>query len=68
MDILLRVMAELVPAAGWAAALLATVVVAFVLYVGVAMAATLLSGDRETARVRYRVFADLLELFRRRPR
>ncbi|WP_062433908.1 hypothetical protein [Herbidospora daliensis] len=68
MDVFLRVLAEMAPAAGWAAALLATVVAAFVLYVGVAMAATLLSGDRETARVRYRVFADLLELFRRRPK
>ncbi|GAA0938735.1 hypothetical protein [Nonomuraea longicatena] len=65
MEILLRVLAEMAPAAGWIAAFVAAVVATFVLYVGVAMAATLLTRDQKRVQIQYRVFSDLLRLFRR---
>jgi hypothetical protein len=65
MEILLRVLAEMAPAAEWAAGFVAAVVAAFVVYVGLAMAATLLTRDQKRLKVQYRVFSDLLRLFRR---
>lgn len=61
----LRLLAELGPATVWAAALIACVIVLFALYVGVAMVATLRATDHEQAKLRYRVFRDLLSVFRR---
>ncbi|GIH78887.1 hypothetical protein [Planobispora longispora] len=65
MEILLRVLAEMAPVAGWAATFLAAVIAAFVLYVGIAMIATLLTRDQKRVQIRYRVFRELLQLFRR---
>ncbi|MDR8409484.1 hypothetical protein MTP10_12110 [Nonomuraea sp. 3-1Str] len=64
METLLRLLAEIGPAVGMTAWLAAVVVGAFVMYVGVAMAATLFSSDEECAKTRYRVFRDLIQLFR----
>jgi hypothetical protein len=60
---LLRLLAEFGPVAGGTVLLIAVVVASFVLYVGVAMTATLASRDQSRARLRYKVFRDLLELF-----
>jgi hypothetical protein len=68
MEMLLRLAAGLGPAAAWVAVFVAAVVAVFVLYVGVAMRAVLRADDPEQARIRYRVFADLLGLFRLRGR
>jgi hypothetical protein len=68
MEMLLRLQAELGPAATWIAVFFAAVVAVFVLYVGVAMRAILRASDPEQARIRYWVFQDLLGLFRFRGR
>ncbi|MGI8334410.1 hypothetical protein ACRYCC_31045 [Actinomadura scrupuli] len=62
---LLRLAAELGPAAGWALMSIMVIITAFTLYVGIAMVATLRSNDPDQAKIRYKVFADLLTLFRR---
>jgi len=58
------------PAAAWAAGFSAVVIVAFVVYVGIAMVVVLRTEDVRKAEIRYRVFRDLVGLFRRaaRPR
>lgn len=66
LEVVLRLLAEMGPAAAWIAVFMAVVVTAFVLYVGVAMAATLAARDADQAKIRYRVFKDLLRLFHRR--
>ena len=49
----------------WGAGFSAAVIAVFVLYVGIAMVAVLRTEDEHKAEMRYRVFHDLLELFRR---
>ena len=66
MEVVLRLLVEMGPAAGWTLAFAAAVVAAFVVYVGIAMAATLATRDPRKTKVRYQVFCDLLDLFRRR--
>jgi hypothetical protein len=68
MEMLLRFQAGLGPATAWVAVFFAAVVAVFVLYVGVALRAILRASDPEQAKIRYRVFADLLGLFRFRRR
>jgi hypothetical protein len=68
MEMLFRLQAELGPAATWTAVFFTVVVAVFVLYIGVAMRAILRASDPEQARIRYRVFQDLLGLFRFRRR
>lgn len=68
LDILLRLFAEVGPGVTWIAVFLAAVVIAFVLYVGIAMLAIFRAQDSEQIKVRYRVFSDLLSLFHRRRR
>lgn len=53
------------PTAAWVAGFSALVIVAFVVYVGIAMVAVLRTDDVRKAEIRYRVFRDLLGLFRR---
>ncbi len=53
------------PAAAWAAGFSAVVIAAFVVYVGIAMVVVLRTDDVRKAEIRYRVFRDLLGLFRR---
>jgi hypothetical protein len=64
LEMLLRLETEAGPAATWVAMVLAALVAVFVLYVGVAMWATLRASDPERAKACYRVFQDLLGLFR----
>ena len=65
LDTLLRSLAELAPCAMWITVFFAAVVAVFVVYVGVALWATLRASDPEQQKVRYQVFRDLISLFRR---
>jgi predicted small integral membrane protein len=49
-------------AAVWALILLAAVVAAFLLYIGIALYSVLRAPDREQREVRYQMFRDLLNL------
>ena len=66
---LLRLLAEIGPGVIWAFIFIAVVVAVFVMYIGIALWATLrrpkYPGQQELS---YRVFRDLLDLFRRRGR
>jgi hypothetical protein len=53
------------PTAACAAGFSAVVIAAFVVYVGIAMVVVLRTDDVRKAEIRYRVFRDLLGLFRR---
>lgn len=68
LEILLRLEAEVGPAATWIAIVVVALMAVFVLYVGVAMWATLRASDPERVKACYRVFQDLLGLFRFRGR
>ena len=62
-----RLLAELGPGAvAWLLMLIAAVRAVFVIYVGVALFATLRATDEPQRTVRYQMFRDLLGLFRRR--
>jgi uncharacterized membrane protein len=52
--------------AEWAGVFSAVVVATFVVYIGLAMVVVLRTKDVRKAEIRYRVFRDLLGLFRRR--
>lgn len=67
MGVILRVLAEFGPAAGWIAKFAAAVVTALVIYLGLALVAVL-RAEPDNANIRYQVFRDLLDLFRRRRR
>lgn len=56
------------PTAALAAGFSAAVIAAFVVYVGIAMVVVLRTDDVRKAEIRYRVFRDLLGLFRRQGR
>jgi len=62
---LLRVYAAVGPSASWIAKFCAVVMAVFVLYVGIAIWATLRATDSDQRQVRYQIFRDLLDLFRR---
>lgn len=66
-DVLVRLLADVDPAAIWTVRTIGAVVGAFVVYVGIAMVATLFTRDPGQRKTRYRIFRDLLDLFRRRP-
>jgi hypothetical protein len=53
------------PSAAWTAKFCAAVVATFVLYIGIALRATLRATDPEQRKMRYQIFRDLLDLFRR---
>jgi hypothetical protein len=61
---LIHVSASAGPSATWIAKFCAAVVAVFVLYVGIAIWATLHAADSEQQKVRYQIFRDLLDLFR----
>jgi hypothetical protein len=62
----LRLLAEISPTAGWVAKFAAAVIMVLVVYLGVAMIATLDPGcDQKSSEIRYKVFRDLRSLFRR---
>lgn len=62
--LLLRLMAGLGPTAFWTVVFFAAVVAVFVGYVGIALWAVIHTPP-EQQQVRYQVFRDLLDLFRR---
>ena len=64
---LLRLLAAISPTAGWVAKFAATVIMVLVVYLGVAMIATLHpGGDQRNSEIRYKVFSvTYSSLFRR---
>jgi hypothetical protein len=68
LDVLLRTLTELGPVATWLVIFFAAVVAVFVLYLGIALRAVLHAADPEQREIRYKVFRDLLDLFRPRKR
>ena len=66
LQMLIRLLADAGRGIPWVAAFLAVVIAVFTLYVGVALLAVYRASDPAQARVRYRVFRDLLGLFSRR--
>ncbi len=68
--ILFRLLAKVGPAASGVVLFFGALVAVFVLYVGIAMCATLRARDPEQQQIRYQVFRDLRDLFlrgKRRP-
>ena len=65
---LLRLLAEIGPGVIWVFIFIAAIVAVFVIYIGIALWATLRAKDPAQQKVRYQVFHDLLNLFRRRGR
>lgn len=63
---LFRLLVECGPKAFWIVIFFGGLTAVFVLYIGIAMRATLRAHDPEQQQVRYQVFRDLLELFLRR--
>jgi hypothetical protein len=62
---LLRLLAEIGPGVIWVLIFTAAVVAIFVVYVGIALWATLRATDVEQRKVRHEILRDLLELFHR---
>lgn len=62
---LLRVITEVGLQADWLLVFCAVVVAVFVVYIGVALVAALRASDEGQREVRYKIFTDLLGLFRR---
>lgn len=60
-----RLMAALGPQMTWVLYFIAAIVAVFVLYIGIAIRATLRSRDPGEREIRYQIFRDLLDLFRR---
>ena len=65
---LFRLVAKVGPAASWVVLFFGSLVAVFVLYVGIAMWATLRARDPDQQHIRYQVFHDLCDLFLRRKR
>lgn len=61
---LLRASAEVGPSAIWITKFCAAVVAAFVLYVGIAIWATLRAPNSDQQQVCYQILHDLLDIFR----
>jgi hypothetical protein len=66
LESLVRVIAEVGPGATWLMVFIAAVIAVFVLYVGIALFATLRAPDDQQRTLRHEMFRELLELFRRR--
>jgi hypothetical protein len=62
---LLRALAVVGADASWVVCFIAAVIAVFVVYLGIAMYATLRASDLEQQKIRYKVFQDLLKLFTR---
>jgi hypothetical protein len=65
LHMLFRLVAEVGPRAIWLVGYFACLISVFVLYVGIAMWATLCAHDPEQQKIRYQVFRDLRDLFLR---
>jgi hypothetical protein len=61
----LRALAEAGPQARWIAMFFGGIVGALTLYLGIAMIAAIRAKDEPSREVRYRIFRDLVDLFRR---
>jgi hypothetical protein len=61
----LRVLAEVGPQARWVIGFFVGVTAARTLYLGIAMIAAIRAKDESSREVRYRIFHDLVDLFRR---
>jgi hypothetical protein len=68
LEMLSHLPAEAGPGAIWMARFMALVVAVFVLYLGIALWATLRAHDPEQRQICYQIFRDLLDLFRPRRR
>lgn len=66
MDVLVRLLADMDPAATGITRTIGAVVGAFVVYVGIAMVVTLFTKDPGQRKICYRIFRDLLDLFGRK--
>jgi hypothetical protein len=64
LDALFRLRADLGPTAAWFAMFIAAVIIILAVYLGIALSATLRATDKERREVCYKVFRDLLDLFR----
>jgi hypothetical protein len=67
-EVLLRLAGEVGPGATWLLAFLMFTITVFVVYIGIALLATLVTKDPLQGELRYRIFHDLLGLFDRRRR
>lgn len=65
MEVLSRLLTEFRPRAFWIVIFFGGLTAVFVLYIGIAMRATLRARDPEQQQLRYQIFRDLLELFLR---
>jgi hypothetical protein len=65
---LLRLLAEIGPGVIWVFIFIAAIVAVFVIYIGIALWATLYAKDAAQQKVRYQIFRDLIGLFRSRGR
>ena len=65
LQMLFRLLAEVGPEATWFVVYFACLIAVFVLYIGIAMWATLRARDPEQQHIRYQVFRDLRDLFLR---
>jgi hypothetical protein len=66
LEMLLRLSAEVGPDVIWIARFLMAVIAVILVYIGVAMQATLVTKDPNKREICYRVFRDLLGLLHRR--
>lgn len=64
----LRIAAEIGPQAVWVLVFVAAVIGTFVAFVGITLVAVLCARDEQQGQLRYRLFRDLLDLFRPRSR
>lgn len=64
LEMLVRAVTDLGPDALWVAMFCAVIVAVFVLYIGIAMWATIRAPDPQAQNVRYQIFSALLEVFR----
>jgi uncharacterized membrane protein len=65
MLVLLRLLAAAGATASWIFVFIAVIIAVFVLYLGIALYATLHASDADQRQVRYQVFRDLLHWFDR---
>lgn len=65
LEALFRLGAEFEPLATWMAGVTSTVIITFLFFVGIALRSVLRAPNQEQRQVSYKVFRDLLDLFRR---
>ncbi|MEU7942379.1 hypothetical protein [Microbispora bryophytorum] len=61
--LLRQMLAEVGSATAWVAVFVAAIIAVFTLYVGITVVAVLRAADEQQAKIRYRIFRDLLRLF-----